>query len=198
MTATIHPVILPVPASARALPPRERVRYLSRHAREALKRSAERSNVALGPLEKDERGAPIPFGGTFWSLTHTRGFVGGVVSPAAVGLDIEAIRPDVENLFPKVADEAEWALAADADRVRVFFRFWTAKEAVLKTGGQGLADLSRCRIAAIVDPLRLLVDYKGEPWPVEQRFFAKHLASIAAPRGLRVEWVLDQPPEATP
>lgn len=191
---TIYPVILPVPEDAQALPPRERVRFLSRHARQALRRSAARSGVALGPLEKDDRGAPVPFDGTFWSLTHTRGFVGGVVAPAPVGLDIEAVRPGVKDLFRKTADEREWALSDDPDRVRVFFRYWTAKEAVLKTGGRGLADLSRCRIAAVVDSHRLRVDYGGEPWPVEQCFFGEHLASIAC-RGLRVEWDFDRPAE---
>ncbi len=192
MPPTVYPVILSVPEAARALPPRERVKYLSRHAREALKRSTQLCGVALGPLEKDSRGAPIPFDGTHWSLTHTRGFVGGVASPAAVGLDIEAIRPNVKELFPKVADRNEWALATDADPVHVFFRYWTAKEAVLKTGGMGLSDLSRCRIAAVVDSRHLLVDYGGEPWPVEHCFFADHMASIAN-RGLRVEWVFDRP-----
>jgi len=92
MTPTIYPVILPVPPEARSLPPRQRVQFLSRHAREALQRSAERMEVELGPLEKDPRGAPLPFKGNFWSLTHKPEYVGGVVAPALVGLDLEQVR----------------------------------------------------------------------------------------------------------
>ena len=36
-TPTIYPVILAVPPEARDLTPRQRVRFLSRHAREALR-----------------------------------------------------------------------------------------------------------------------------------------------------------------
>ena len=189
MTATIHPVILPVPDDARDLPPPRKVRFLSRHAREALRRSAERLHVELGPLEKDPRGAPLPFQGYFWSLTHKPEYVGGVLAPSPVGLDLEKIKPCSEGLFQKTASETEWALASGMDRERLFFRYWTAKEAVLKTGGEGIKDLSRCTVREVLDDARLLVDYGGVTWPVEQIFFDGHVAS-AAVRGLRLEWAL--------
>jgi 4'-phosphopantetheinyl transferase len=189
MTPTIYPVILPVPPEARSLPPKRRVQFLSRHAREALRRSAERMDVELGPLEKDPRGAPLPFKGNFWSLTHKPEYVGGVVAPAAVGLDLEPVRPCSPALFRKTASEEEWALAADGDRLRAFFRYWTAKEAVLKTGGEGIRDLSRCRIARVESGSRLMVDYAGRVWPVDQFFFDGHVASVAN-SGFRVDWLL--------
>ena len=52
-THTLYPVILPVPAEVRDYKPRERVVFLSRHARQALKRSARKIGVELGKLEKD-------------------------------------------------------------------------------------------------------------------------------------------------
>jgi 4'-phosphopantetheinyl transferase len=189
MTPTIYPVILPVPTAAHDLLPRQRVRLLSEHAREALRRSAERLQVELGPLEKDSRGAPLPFQSCFWSVTHKPDYVGGVLAPSPVGMDLEKIRPCSAALFRRTATEAEWSLADGSDRDRLFFRFWTAKEAVLKTGGEGIKGLARCHIRQVTDETHLLVDYAGQPWTVAQIFFDGHVAS-AAGRGLWVEWVL--------
>jgi 4'-phosphopantetheinyl transferase len=145
-------------------------------------------HVELGPLEKDARGAPLPFDGNFWSLTHKPEYVGGVVAPAVVGLDLDQVRPCSPALFRKTASEPEWALAGGGDPL-TFFRYWTAKEAVLKTGGEGIKDLSRCRIARIESDARLYVDYAGVAWPVDQFFFDGHVASLAN-GGFRPEWLL--------
>jgi 4'-phosphopantetheinyl transferase len=187
--STIYPVILPVPPEAQELTPRRRVQFLSRHAREALRISAERMHVELGPLEKDPRGAPLPFDGHFWSLTHKPDYVAGVIAPAVVGIDLEKIRPCSAALFRKTASEDEWALAAGGDRQQTFFRYWTAKEAVLKTGGEGIRDLTRCRVTGIANDSRLYVDYAGRNWPVDQLYFNGHVASVANP-GCRVQWLL--------
>jgi len=192
MPAVIYPVILPVPAEVQHLPPRQLVQSLSDCARQALALSAERLGVRLGPLEKDDRGSPIPCHGNFWSLSHKPDYVGGVVAPAAIGLDIERLRPCSAGLRRKTADAAEWALMSHGDVQTTFFRYWTAKEAVLKARGEGLRDLSRCRIAHILDPTRLLVDYAGKTWTVEHFFFEGHVAAIAA-GGLGVEWTLARP-----
>jgi 4'-phosphopantetheinyl transferase len=143
--------------------------------------------VELGPLEKDHRGAPLPCRGHYWSVTHKPEYVGGVLAPSPVGLDLEKIRPCSDALFRKTASEEEWALAGTRDRDRLFFRYWTAKEAVLKTGGEGIKDLSHCRIRDVLDETHLLVAYGGTAWPVEQVFFDGHVAS-AASRGVRLEW----------
>jgi len=192
MTAVIYPVILPVPAEVQHLSPKQRVQSLSDCARQALALSAERLGVRLGPLEKDDRGAPIPCHGHFWSLSHKPDYVGGVVAPAAIGLDIERLRPCSEGLRRKTADAAEWALMGHDDLQTTFFRYWTAKEAVLKTRGEGLRDLSRCRIDHILGPTRLRVGYAGKTWTVEHFFFEGHVAAVAAGR-FRVEWTLAHP-----
>jgi len=192
MTAVIYPVILPVPPEVQHLPPQQRVKSLSACARQALALSAERLGVRLGPLEKDDRGAPIPCHGHFWSLSHKPDYVGGVVAPAAIGLDIERLRPCSAGLRRKTADAAEWALMGHDDLQTTFFRYWTAKEAVLKTRGEGLRDLSRCRIDHILGPTRLRVGYAGKTWTVEHFFFEGHVAAVAA-GGFRVEWTLAHP-----
>jgi 4'-phosphopantetheinyl transferase len=188
-TSAIYPVILPVPSAVRALPPRERVRALSLRAREALALSAERIGVALGVLEKDDRGAPLPCAGWFWSLTHKPLYVGGVVAPHPVGLDLEQLRPVSPGLFRKTAAPEEWALIAAEEWPAGFFRFWTAKEAVIKTGGEGIKDLSRCRVARVESADRIVADYGGRQWTVEQAAFDGHLAAVATD-GLPVHWVL--------
>lgn len=193
MAATITPVILPVPETVRRMPPRERAIELSALARRALARSAERLGVPLGPLDTDERGAPIPFGAWFWSLSHKPHFAGAVLAPAAVGLDIEAIRPVAPGLRRRTAAEQEWALLPEGDPEVTFFRCWTAKEAVLKTGGEGIRDWTRCRIRRVIDERRLVLDYRDMLWPVEQFFFKDHIASIAG-SGFQVKWhLLDGP-----
>ncbi len=184
----LRPVILKVPAAAGALSRPERVRYLSDLARTALRRSARFSGLSLGALEKDAHGAPIPAGGVFWSLTHKPRYVAGVTSRRPVGIDIEMIKPVRDGMYGKVAGEAEWSLGG-ADRLTLFFRFWTAKEAVLKTGGRGLADLSACRITAVLDECRLSVAYRGRVWTVHQCRFDGHMAAVAG-GGAGVDWHL--------
>lgn len=171
-------MILRVPAEAADLTRPERVRHLSDLARRALRRSARLSGLTLGPLSKDPHGAPIPSGGIFWSLTHKPRYVAGVASRRPVGIDIEALRPVREGMYPKVGREEEWALGG-WDRRVAFFRYWTAKEAVLKTGGRGLSDLSGCRVSAVSDEHQLLVAYRGRTWRVRQFRFDGHLAAVA-------------------
>lgn len=173
---TLYPVILTVPHMAKALTPKERVKFLSRHARKALEMSAVKSRIRLGELEKDDRNAPLPFKGTYWSVTHKNEYVGGIVAPSTIGIDIERICPRDRALFRKTASEAEWALADKT--FETFFRYWTAKEAVLKASGTGLRDLSECTVLRILDAHRLDIEYDGKRLRIEHHFFNHHIASI--------------------
>ena len=107
----LRAVILAVPETARTLPPRERVAFLSRHARKALQISAAESNLTIGAALKDRDGRPQPVKGVYWSLTHKPAYVGAIVARRRVGIDIETIvQRKTEALFNKVADSDEWAL----------------------------------------------------------------------------------------
>ena len=172
----LHPVILPLTTEEQRLRGRACLQAQSRRAREALARSCEASGVRLGPLEKGDRNIPLPFHGTFWSLSHKPRYVAAVVGPAPIGIDIEEITPRTEGLLDYIAGKAEWALA---DRLwETFFRFWTAKEAVLKAIGVGLAHLTKARIHAILDNDNLIVDYASRLWHVRHFRFQNHIVSL--------------------
>jgi 4'-phosphopantetheinyl transferase len=62
-----------------------------------------------------------------------------------------------------------------------FFRFWTAKEAVLKAIGKGLIGLSDCRIHKIIDDTRLQLICNRSTWMVVQRWIrSDHLVAVTA------------------
>jgi len=184
----IYPVILAVPDKQQKLAGREKVAFLSRHARGALEISAQKSGVKLTSLIKGENGEPVPFDGNYWSVTHKPEYVGGVIASEQIGIDIEKIRPCSKGLFKKTADDREWALV-DTDSLTLFFRYWTSKEAVLKAGGTGLTDLSKCRIVQIIDDNNLIINYKNKKWFVEQFFFKDHVASVIKTAS-RIQWTI--------
>ena len=188
---TIYPVILPVSERDRERKGREQVRSLSRHARAALKLSCEKSGLALNTLPKDDQGVPLPVDGVYWSLSHKAAIAGGVASTQPVGLDLETVRPVSAALLAKVADETEWRLAGQR-RALDFFRFWTAKEAVLKAVGKGMAGLSRCRVVKIVDEARMTLTYEGARWPVEHIWFDGHVAALASMQ-FEISWMIRGP-----
>ena len=183
----LHPVILAVPAMAGDLKPKDRVTFLSRHARQALAISAEKSRITLGELVQDERNAPLPFNGTFWSITHKTEYVGGVVAPAPIGIDIEKIFTRADALYRKTASDDEWALA---DRsVTTFFRYWTSKEAVIKAAGTGLKDLLKCRVIHVYDGNHLDIEYESQKWRIAHTYFEDHIASIVQ-NDFNINWTI--------
>ena len=181
---TLYPVLLPLSAADRLLRGRDRTRAQSRRAREALALSCASSGVPIGPFRKDRHDAPLPFAGTYWSVSHKPCYVAAVVSPTRVGIDLEEIIPRNPALWSYIADADEWALLRhqrdhEGDQNwEMFFRFWTAKEAVLKAAGVGLAHLQKARISAVLSEDGLLVDYAAALWPVRHYRFQRHIVSL--------------------
>jgi len=182
----IHPVILAVPNQKQQLKGKEKVSFLSRHARRALEISAQKRKIQLGDLEKNENGVPLPFNGNYWSVTHKTEYVAGVIARERIGIDLEKIRPFKEALYKKAASENEWELS-DTDKIALFFRYWTSKESVLKASGTGIRDLLKCRITRIIDDKHLVVNYRENNWVVEHFFFNGHIASVVK-NNVDVKW----------
>jgi 4'-phosphopantetheinyl transferase len=188
---TIHPVILAVPEEVGDFKPRDRVKFLSRHARLALKLSAQKSKMQLDELKQAENGAPLPFNDIYWSITHKTQYVGGVVAPTPIGIDIERIRECSRGLFAKTAGDREWALGeAEKNSLLTFFRYWTAKEALVKTSGSGLKDLLKCQVTRIIDDRHLKIRYSDREWLIENFYFDQHIASITQD-AYQIEWTLE-------
>jgi 4'-phosphopantetheinyl transferase len=186
----LNPVILSVPKKVTDFRPRDRVTFLGRHARKALKLSAKKSCISLGELNKDESGAPLPSDDIYWAITHKTEYVGGVVAPEPIGIDIEKIQPCSLGLFKKTAGESEWSLADQSKKdFTIFFRYWTSKEAVLKASMTGIKDLLKCRIHRIIDDHHLEIDYLNKLWQLEHYFFYDHIASIVQ-NDFKIEWTI--------
>lgn len=166
---------------------RDKVLRLSCLARKAVQLSAGQSGVELGELLKSPEGAPLPVGGYFWSLAHKTEYVAGVVADFPIGVDIEKIRPCAQGLYRMAADEAEWKLGGGAGDL-LFFRYWTAKEAVLKSAGIGLSALSKCRVVKIVDDRHLLLSYKQQAFDVAHFYFNGHIAAVLSHPD--IQWVV--------
>jgi 4'-phosphopantetheinyl transferase len=182
----IYPVILAVPDKEQQLKGREKVSFLSKHARKALEISAKKSRIQLTYLKKDEKGVPLHFNGHYWSLTHKSKYVAAVIASAPIGIDIEKIRSCSQALFRKTARDSEWELS-DTDPFILFYRYWTSKESVLKASGTGIRDLSKSRIMKIIDDNHLVIDYRNQEWLIEHYYFDEHIASVVK-NDFHVEW----------
>ncbi len=186
----LFPVVMPTSEAVSKLKGKEKVALLSKTAREALKLSAEKSGMALGDLKKDKDDIPIPFDGNYWSLSHKSRCVAAVISRGGkVGIDIEEIKPRPALLFDYLAAEEEWELSGEKRSLNTFFRYWTAKEAVLKSMGKGIGDFKKCRVVSVSDKNHLTVEYRRRLFCVEQLSYQNHIISLAKDYN-RIEWII--------
>ena len=84
-----------------------------------------------------------PDGKIHFNASHTDGF--GVIAIGAqgpVGIDVEQIRPiDVAAFSQRILspqERLEYSAIEESERLGAMFRYWTAKEAVIKAMGMGL------------------------------------------------------------
>ena len=187
---TLFPVILPVPGNNQQLTGRDRVKNLSRLARQALLLSGKEKGIdlKLNDFTKDDNNVPLPVAGYRWSVAHKHEYVAGVVAADETGIDIEKFRPCSDALFKKIADMAEWKLSGQGRSEELFFRYWTAKEAVLKTGGRGLKDLSKCKVINIISKTELILNYLKKEWLIEHYYFDDHIAAVVK-NHCNIRWI---------
>ncbi len=188
---TLFPVLMPVIEAECKPSGKEAVDRLSWVAREALKVSAQKSRVKLGDLPKDGNGVPCPVDGIYWSLSHKPKYVAAVVSNDKVGIDIEEMKPRTESLFARVAGDVEWELKQKS--WDTLFRYWTAKEAVLKVIGIGIGGLRACRITSVLDDNHINLDYRGRLFLVEQLRHNNHIVSVLKGNN-EIDWIIMEEP----
>lgn len=116
-------------------------------------------NVAPGAVrfQLDPLGKPVLCEKTHGSdvsfnLSHAHGrALIALAKGQEIGVDLERIRQDVEaeklsTRYFAPAEQAAIMQAIQVQRPAMFFRYWVAKEAVLKAQGVGLRSLSQCEI----------------------------------------------------
>jgi 4'-phosphopantetheinyl transferase len=84
---------------------------------------------------------PLP--GVAFNHSHTVAYGALALGEVGkIGLDIEVLRPSVDDLAESIftpGEAAQLSTVSGSDRVRVLFRAWVAKEAYLKATGEGLS-----------------------------------------------------------
>lgn len=113
-----------------------------------------------------------PFEGIHFSLSYRRGAAALAVGDAPLGIDVEAVRPDIdmlgigERFF--TAQEQAWLRQPPAGGLAErFFELWTRKEALIKAAGVGIDRMPS--VDALKSPAAL-VDESGtvKPYCVHQ------------------------------
>jgi len=178
-----------VPETIKALKGKNKVAALSQFARESVKASGLIAKLHVDRLEKDALGVPIQSNNIFWSVTHKSDFVAGVVSKEKIGIDLEQIKTVSDAVFERIVDQEETEHFSSNDKPLVFFRAFTAKEAVLKKTGHGIKGLSKAKIKMVVDDQNLLVHYLDKKYLVENFYFDGYLASVTKDN-IDVKWII--------
>ena len=162
--------------------------------------------IAPGDVELSRSEAGKPFvtkevrgqSAIMFNMSHAHGRVLIAVSKGQeVGVDLERIRSDVEvaKLSERYFTPSEHTAimqSTQEQRATRFFRYWVAKEAVLKAQGIGLPALSQCEILMGADGAgaKVLVP-AGSPlehnWGVRLLSCDEGWESAVAARG--VDWV---------
>ena len=129
-------------------------------------------------LGKGKNGQPEPCNGIFWSVSHKKEYAAGLVSKSAAGIDLEKIKDISVSLFNRIVRKKEKQCFREDDSNIIFFRCFTAKEAVLKAVGVGLVGLSHINVIKVENAENILLRYKNIEYQVEHVFFDKHIASV--------------------
>jgi len=189
----LYPVIKSVPDSIKKMKGRQKVESLSRFSRKSVCLSSVKSGYGDVCLEKNEFGVPRPYNGVYWSVSHKTDFVAGVVSKKKVGIDIEQIKSVSSGLFKKIVHSDEKKLFNDLqdypDETMIFFRTFTAKEAVLKRNQTGISKLSKTRVKMVSGQTHLVVEFEGKNFSVEHFYLDDHIASVTKDL-FDVEWTV--------
>lgn len=195
MILTLYPVIQKIHYHAHGYDnnkpsTRIKIKIQSMCALDSLKASGQRSGFYPEKLRKGARGQPLPSNGVFWSVSHKGDYTAGLVSKSAAGIDVELIKNVSDPLSKRIVSENEKKCFEDDDSDIIFFRCFTAKEAVLKSAGVGLTGLSGISVVKVEDLRTLILEYKNTEYKVEHIFFDKYIASVVKDN-YKVKWHIE-------
>ena len=101
-------------------------------------------SFSYGPFGKPYLADPEDL---YFSLSHSGSYVMCAVSDQEIGCDIEKVREVNEKVtkrfFTPEEYESVFSLSSAEDRADLFFKYWTAKESLMKCTGLGMSLLSR-------------------------------------------------------
>nr|ASV46812.1 4'-phosphopantetheinyl transferase [uncultured bacterium]ASV47024.1 4'-phosphopantetheinyl transferase [uncultured bacterium] len=186
---------------------RDRLAYLAAHglARMALSSCVPSVSPEVWEFNATERGkpeiaAPLVRPVLRFNISHTCGLVAClVVAEADCGVDVEMFdRPtDVTRLAKNVLSPGEyWRLSTfpAPERAKIFFRYWTLKEAYVKARGGGISlPLDKCTFEFHREGIRVwfdsLLDDNAASWQFAQWSpTEKHLLAVALRGGPRADY----------
>ncbi|MCG3136416.1 MAG: hypothetical protein HJJLKODD_00249 [Phycisphaerae bacterium] len=203
----VYAILQSLPDPAEPLSGPQRVARQRTAARQVLVQLAQQIGAPLEGWRQNEGRVPLPNAGWYWSISHKPGMVAAAIDREPVGIDVELLQSRRSTgVFQKIARSDEWArcgvvseelqaaMAEQSARTQlwnVFFRLWTAKEAVLKANGRGVGEFDNCQIQKIIDMQQLSIEYQSQLWIVEQKIVRNHLAAVATNRRI-VQWVISE------
>lgn len=116
--------------------------------------------------------------GTYFSISHSGSWVVCAVNDAAVGIDVETIKPIdfkiAERYFTK--DEyASFVKQPEKTKLQYFYMLWTLKESYVKTEGKGLIiPLNSFSINIENDGITITTDNKTRKYYFYQSFLSNN------------------------
>ena len=133
----------------------------------------------LGNAEilKNEYGKPFLSDGRFFNISHSGNYVLFTLGESEIGCDIEQFHyvNAVKTGKTVFNDDEMTLILASADRLGIFFNFWTKKESLLKCIGEGFH-----RSAKSVDVCSDIFADKGKSYFMKTWNFSDYTVSVCS------------------
>ncbi len=132
--------------------------------------------------------------GVFFNLSHSGEWTVLALSDSEVGVDIQQVKPVDMRLAKRFFGEEEVKKLQDAgdNAERLFYRFWTVKEAYLKALGTGLnRPLNSFSVRFTAGGAKIEDCVCGDGWLVSESDFFKGYAFACVAR----QYAPDEPPQ---